>query len=83
MLNPHNHFLIGPLGETPDYQQLVTEIVQTVQSAGLVAANYDRRQELRSEHFLDIDHFTRDGNQVLSALIATDVAALLSATERK
>ncbi|MBL9043550.1 MAG: hypothetical protein JNM83_18195 [Myxococcales bacterium] len=83
MVNPHNHFLIGPLGETPDYRNLVTEIERTVQGAGLVAANYDRRPELRSEHFLDIDHFTRDGNQVLSSLIATDVAALLSATERQ
>ena len=61
----------------------MTEIKQSVQAAGLVVADYDRRPELRSEHFLDIDHFTRDGNQVLSAMIAEDVAKRFCALEAK
>ena len=83
MVNPHNHYLIGPLGETDGYRNLVTEIKQTVQAAGLAVADYDRRPELRSEHFLDIDHFTRDGNQVLSAMIAEDVAKRFCALEAR
>jgi len=81
MVNPHNHFLIGTLGETDSYRGLVAQLKQSVVKRGLAVADYDRRPELRSEHFLDIDHFTRDGNQVLSALIAEDVARLRSATE--
>ncbi len=76
MVNPHNHFFIGPLGETTGYHSLIAALHQAAQAEGIPLADYDRHAALRSEHFLDIDHFTSDGNRVLSALIAADVAKL-------
>lgn len=78
MVNPHNHHFIGPLGETDSFRTLIAELKQTAQAEHIYLADYDRHPALRSEHFLDIDHFTRDGNQVLSALISQDVAKLLA-----
>lgn len=79
MINPHNHHLIGPLGQTDSYKNLMQQIKQQAFAHGLYVADYDRQPALRSEHFLDIDHFTRDGNAALSALIAEDVVRALSA----
>lgn len=74
MINPHNHFFIGPLGDTDGYRTLIAQLAQEASRQGVFLADYDRNPALQSEHFLDIDHFTRDGNLVLSSLIAGDVA---------
>lgn len=79
MINPHNHHFIGPLGQTDSYRALMQQIKHMAAAHGLYVADYDRQPALRSEHFLDIDHFTRDGNAALSALIAEDVLRVLSA----
>ncbi len=78
MVNPHNHYFVGPLGEKSGYRNLISALHEAARTNGIPLADYDRDPALRTEHFLDIDHFTSDGNRVLSGLIAQDVAKLVA-----
>ncbi|HMU39626.1 MAG TPA: hypothetical protein PKE31_11510 [Pseudomonadota bacterium] len=75
-VTPHNHFLLGPLSDGNDYRKLQSELENLAKHNLLSVVNYDRHPDLKSEHFVDIDHENLDGNRVLARLLARDLLKL-------
>jgi hypothetical protein len=83
ILVPQNHWLLGPLAEGPAYDGLAARIAGAFAAAGVPFVSYDRDPALQSAHFLDLDHLTAAGNQVLAARLAADLVPRLRAAQAR
>lgn len=75
---PQNHALVGRWTGSAAYSALQEQTAARFTAAGTKVLRYDRTPALRSEHFLDLDHLTAEGNRALAALLAADLAPELS-----
>lgn len=75
---PQNHALVGRWTGAAAYSALQDQTAERFAAAGTRVLRYDRTPALRSEHFLDLDHLTAEGNRALAALLAADLASELS-----
>jgi lysophospholipase L1-like esterase len=75
---PQNHALVGRWTGSAAYSALQQQTAERFTAAGTKVLRYDRTPALRSEHFLDLDHLTAEGNRALAALLAADLAPGLS-----
>lgn len=71
---PQNHALVGRWTGAATYSALQDRTAERFAAAGTRVLRYDRTPALRSEHFLDLDHLTAEGNRALAALLAADLA---------
>lgn len=75
---PQNHALVGRWTGSAAYSALQDQTAQRFAATGTRVLRYDRTPALRSEHFLDLDHLTAEGNRAFAALLAADLASELS-----
>lgn len=76
-LTPQNHGLLGALVDNDRYRQASAGILAVFTGAGVRARSYDGQIPHRT--FMDLDHLNAEGNRLLAAQLAEDLAPLLRA----
>jgi lysophospholipase L1-like esterase len=79
LVSPQNQAMLGALLQTPSYQQLTSALQSTFAAHSVPLLQLDRDQAFVSSMFLDQDHLTRAGNQLLAARLAEALLPLLLA----
>jgi hypothetical protein len=79
VLVPQNHAMLGGLAQGPAYAAVTTEVAAAFASAEVPFVSFDGDPAIRSEHFLDLDHLTAEGNRALAGRLATALTQRLAA----
>jgi hypothetical protein len=77
LVSPQNQAMLGALLQTPSYQQLTSALQSTFAAHSVPLLQLDRDPAFLSSMFLDQDHLTRAGNQLLAARLAEALLPLL------
>jgi hypothetical protein len=77
VMTPHNHARLGAITDNAAYRKTAADVAALFTRAGVRFVSHDRDPRLGVDMFLDLDHLTAAGNQVLAELLAQDVAAIV------